>query len=145
MNYFFTNLIVRLRAICWNFADEGKFGHNYKEYEGMGQAAVNHLLETKSGQVRGAFFRYDTGPIDIVWGEIFDLVRHTGYGIAHILDKHGKSAVDAIGDLRKKVRQPGVPIHARFSKICGLSRESPILFSQTQPGKMMKGRNQPDS
>ena len=47
--------------------------------------------------------------------------------------------------LRKKVRQPGVPIHARFSKICGLSRESPILFSQTQPGKMMKERNQPDS
>ena len=75
MNYFFTNLIVRLKAICWNFADEGKFGHNYKEYEGMGQAAVNHLLETKSGQVRGAFFRYDTGPIDIVWGE---MRTHTG-------------------------------------------------------------------
>lgn len=134
MNYFFTNLIVRLRAICWNFADEGKFGHNYKEYEGMGQAAVNHLLETKSGQVRGAFFRYDTGPIDIVWGEIFDLVRHTGYGIAHILDKHGKSAVDAIGNIIKN----GTLKDASNGKLKIVDRKMTLILTRTSSGKDRK-------
>ena len=98
MLYTFSDLIARLRAICWCFSEDEELGHNYAEYEGMEQAAVNHLLETKNGQVRGAFFRYDTGPIDVVWGKVFDSKRHTGYGIAHILDKHGQSAVDVIGD-----------------------------------------------
>lgn len=94
--YTFRNLIARLKAINFGVSRNGNLGRNYAEYEGTGQAAVNHLLETKSGQVRGAFFRYDTGPIDIVWGKVTDPIKHTGYGIAHILDKHGKAAVDAI-------------------------------------------------
>lgn len=46
----------------------GIFGENYPEFKGKRQEAVNHLLETKSGQVQGAFYRQDLGDIDLVWG-----------------------------------------------------------------------------
>ena len=42
----------------------GIFGENYAEFKGKGQEAINHLLETKSGQVQGAFHRDDLGDID---------------------------------------------------------------------------------
>ncbi len=42
----FSDLTACLRAIIFNFGDDG-LGHNYEEYAGKGQAAVNHLLETK--------------------------------------------------------------------------------------------------
>lgn len=74
----------------------------------MGQAAVNHLLETKEGQVKAAFFSYKLrvitgiGEIDIAWGKVLDSEKHTGYGIAHILDKHGIAAVKMIGEIIEK-------------------------------------------
>jgi hypothetical protein len=116
--YTFSDLIARLRAICWCFSGNEKLGHNYDEYEGMGQVAVNHLLETKSGQVRGAFSRYDTGPIDVVWGEVRDPTKHTGYGIARILDKHGQSAVDMIGRVIKNGSLKAAP-NNKLKIICG--------------------------
>ena len=81
-------------------ADDG-LGPNYAQYHGMGQAAIYHLLEERNGQVRGAFFRYGIGEIDVVWGKVFDSKKHTGYGLAHIIDKHGKKAVDEIGFIIK--------------------------------------------
>ena len=79
-------------------ADE-ELGHDYSEYKGTGQSAVNHLMEAKSGQVKGAFTRRDIGDIDICWGKVKDPKKHTGYGIAHILDKHGQKAVDMLGEI----------------------------------------------
>lgn len=105
----FTDLTARLIAIISkNFCNDDGFGHNYEEYKGMGQAAVNHLLETKEGQVKAAFFSYKLrditgiGEIDIAWGKVLDSEKHTGYGIAHILDKHGIAAVKMIGEIIEK-------------------------------------------
>lgn len=107
MLFNFSALIARLRAIR-NFSNNKSndgLGHNYEEYKGMGQLAINHLLETKAGQVKGAFFRYDlqnltgTGEIDVAWGEVLNPKQHTGYGIAHILDKHGIKAVKMLGEI----------------------------------------------
>ena len=62
---------------------------DYPEYRGKGQEAVEFLAKKKNGQVRGAFNRKEIGDIDIIWGKVFDPIKHTGYGLAHIIDKHG--------------------------------------------------------
>lgn len=77
------------------------FGENYAEFKGKGQEAINHLLETKSGQVQGAFHRDDLGEINLVWGQVTDAKKHKGYGLAHIVDKHGEQAARQIPQIIK--------------------------------------------
>ena len=72
---------------------------DYPEYKGKGQEAVDFIVKNKGGQVRGAFHRKEIGDIDVVWGEVADKEKHTGYGLAHIIDKHGMDAVAKIGDV----------------------------------------------
>ena len=71
---------------------------DYPQYKGTGQKAVDFLLKNKGGQVRGAFKREDIGDIDIVWGEVLNEKEHTGYGLSHIVDKHGIEAAKKLGD-----------------------------------------------
>lgn len=79
----------------------GIFGENYAEFKGKGQEAINHLLETKSGQVQGAFHRDDLGEINLVWGQVTDAKKHKSYGLAHIVDKHGEQAARQIPQIIK--------------------------------------------
>ncbi|RTJ18172.1 hypothetical protein [Campylobacter jejuni] len=65
-----------------------EFGKNYAEYYHDGKGALQKLLIEKQGQVAGAFHRKDLGDIDLVWGEVIDKIKHKGYGLAHIIDKH---------------------------------------------------------
>ncbi|MCR2114347.1 PBECR2 nuclease fold domain-containing protein, partial [Campylobacter upsaliensis] len=65
-----------------------EFGTNYAEFYKDGKGAIQKLMAEKGGQVSGAFYKEGLGDIDLVWGEITDLERHKGYGLAHILDKH---------------------------------------------------------
>ena len=74
---------------------------DYPEYKGKGQEAVDFIVKNKGGQVRGAFHRKEIGDIDVVWGEVTNKEKHTGYGLAHIIDKHGMDAVAKIGDAVK--------------------------------------------
>ena len=75
---------------------------DYPEYKGKGQQAVDFLIRQKSGCVNGAFYRKDVGSIDIVYGEVHDPVTHTGYGLAHIIDKHGMNDVKKLGEAIEK-------------------------------------------
>ncbi|HEC1553668.1 TPA: hypothetical protein R1X37_000041 [Campylobacter upsaliensis] len=68
------------------------FGENFAGYKG--KEAIEKLLEEKRGQVRGAFYKEGLGEIDLVWGEITDLEKHKGYGLAHILDKRKSEFVE---------------------------------------------------
>ena len=54
-----------------------------------GREAVKYLLKMKGGECPAAFHRNDVGDIDLIWGEVTDPVKHKGYGLAHIIDKHG--------------------------------------------------------
>ncbi|MGI5085846.1 LPD1 domain-containing protein [Treponema putidum] len=74
---------------------------DYPEYKGKGQEAVDFIVKQKGGQVRGAFNRPDIGDIDVVWGKITDKEKHTGYGLSHIIDKHGIEATKKIGEVVK--------------------------------------------
>ena len=81
--------------------DSGYPEKNYPEYKGTGQKAVDFLVKNKSGQVKGAFSRKDIGDIDVVWGAVTDVEKHKGYGLAHIIDKHGMSVVKEIENIIK--------------------------------------------
>ena len=81
--------------------DTGYPEKNYPEYKGTGQKAVDFLVRNKGGQVKGAFSRKDIGDIDVVWGEVTDTEKHKGYGLAHIIDKHGMNVVKEIENIIK--------------------------------------------
>ena len=58
-----------------------EFGENYPQFYHKPHEAIKHLLETKSGQVQGAFYRDELGDIDLVWG-------NEKIGLQKIVDKH---------------------------------------------------------
>ncbi|ECP4380078.1 hypothetical protein FZT51_06510 [Campylobacter upsaliensis] len=69
-----------------------EFGINFEGFKG--KEAIEKLLEEQRGQVKGAFYKEGLGEIDLVWGEITDLEKHKGYGLAHILDKRKSEFVE---------------------------------------------------
>lgn len=79
-----------------------EFGENYAEYYHDGKGALQKLLIEKQGQVAGAFHRKDLGDIDLVWGEVIDRIKHKGYGLAHIIDKHPELDLKLISDIVDK-------------------------------------------
>ncbi|EAK4901265.1 hypothetical protein CYB17_07805 [Campylobacter coli] len=79
-----------------------EFGKNYAEYYHDGKGALQKLLIEKQGQVAGAFHRKDLGDIDLVWGEVIDKIKHKGYGLAHIIDKHPELDLKLISDIVDK-------------------------------------------
>ncbi|MDQ1339511.1 MAG: hypothetical protein QG567_663 [Campylobacterota bacterium] len=66
-----------------------KFGRNFTKFKGKPIEAIEHLIKVKNGQVRGAIHKEGIGDIDFIWGKILNPKKHTGYGLAHIIDKHG--------------------------------------------------------
>lgn len=86
-------------------ANINPFGTDFKEFYHKGSEAVKHLLEQKQGQVKGAFYREDLGDIDLVWGEVTDAKKHIGYGLAHILDKHGGEFKDLENELSEIIEK----------------------------------------
>lgn len=79
-----------------------EFGENYAEYYHDGARAIKKLLIEKQGQVAGAFHRKDLGDIGLVWGEVTDKIKHKGYGLAHIIDKHPELDLKLVSDIIDK-------------------------------------------
>jgi len=68
--------------------ETGKYGPVYRQFAGKPKEAINFLREKQNGECIAALHRNDIGDIDIVWGEVTDPIKHKGYGLAHIIDKH---------------------------------------------------------
>ena len=77
----------------------GDWEEGYKQRENIerGEQAVNEVLHRRQ-DVPHAMFRSEIGGIDFVYGEEGDPSKKFagGYGMAHILAKHGQAAVDMI-------------------------------------------------
>ncbi|MDL0147698.1 hypothetical protein NYG95_08825, partial [Campylobacter felis] len=67
-----------------------EFGKEYFK----GKNAIDFLLKAQAGHIENAFYKEGLGDIDLVWGEITDLEKHKGYGLAHILDKRKSEFVE---------------------------------------------------
>ncbi|XAK38270.1 hypothetical protein AAID93_02680 [Campylobacter coli] len=79
-----------------------EFGENYAEYYHDGKGALQKLLIEKQGQVAGAFHRKDLGDIDLVWREVIDKIKHKGYGLSDIIDKHPELDLNIIPEIIEK-------------------------------------------
>ena len=71
----------KTQAILEKVRELRVFGRNYPQFYHKGIEAIGHLLQTRSGQVRGAFHKEGIGDIDLVWGD--DKV-----GLQKIITKH---------------------------------------------------------
>ena len=76
-----------------------EFGTNYPEFYHNGAGAIAKLLETREGQVAGAFHKEGLGDIDLVWGEVTGKGKEAqGFGLAKILEKHIDDFSNFAGD-----------------------------------------------
>ena len=66
----------------------GKFGPIYRQFVRKPKEAIKYLRKMQNGECTEALYRDDIGFIDIVWGEVTDPIKHKGYGLVHIIDKH---------------------------------------------------------
>lgn len=67
----------------------GEFGEQFMQFKHKPKDAIKHLKKVKKGECIAALSHPEIGDIDIVWGVVTDKVKHTGYGLSHIIDKHG--------------------------------------------------------
>ena len=68
---------------------KGAFGTIYTQFKHKPRQAIKHLMKVKEGEAVAAMYRHDIGYIDLVWGEN-DPATNKGYGLKHIIEKHGK-------------------------------------------------------
>lgn len=101
----------------------GPFGPIYTQFEGRPKEAIKHLRKVKTGECPGALQRNDIGKIDIVWGAVTDPVKHKGYGLAHIIDKHEEE----IKQLGFKI-EDFIPIIVQFGSLKESDTKEEFVF-----------------
>lgn len=85
----------------------GKYGPQYSQFIHKAKEAIKFLKKKQQGECLAALHRDDIGDIDIVWGENNE--KNKGYGLKHILEKHG----DSIRELGFEV-EDFIPIVVQF-------------------------------
>ncbi|PAF41051.1 RNA polymerase-binding protein DksA, partial [Helicobacter sp. 11S02629-2] len=101
-----------------------ELGVNYPNLKGNPTAAFYKLRQNPSikAQVKGAWHRDDIGDIDMINGEVIDAQKHTGYGLAHIIDKHGKEFArfgegeDGVIEGLNKIINEGKPVDVDINR-----------------------------
>ena len=87
-----------------------------EEHTGVkGQDAINKLLETKSGHVKGAFTRSDLGDIDLVWGS-----KKEKFGLEHIIAEREAQGIEPkrfLSDLATVIEKGYLPLNANGKPI----------------------------
>ena len=76
--------------------ETSKYGPVYRQFAGKSKEAIKFLREKMTGECIAALHRNDIGDIDIVWGMVTDPIKHKGYGLAHIIDKH-ETGINELG------------------------------------------------
>ena len=103
--------------------ETGEFGPIYRQFEGKPQEAIKFLRKMQTGECINALHRDDIGYISIVWGEVTDPIKHKGYGLSHIIDKHE----DGINKLGFKI-EDFIPIIVQFGSIKESDSKEEFLF-----------------
>jgi len=97
-----------------------KWGREYSDIKG--KEAIKFLLEEKSGWVRDAFHIPNFGYVSLVYGEAGNPQNEykPGYGLAHIIAKHGMDAVDIIPKaLKNGTITPSTKENNKFDVVYG--------------------------
>lgn len=83
--------LARMREKRSELGETGEFGEIYTQFYHNPKKAIAFLRKKKSGECKAAFYREGVGDIDLVWGKVTDSVKHKGFGLSHIIDKHEAS------------------------------------------------------
>jgi len=100
----------------------GVFGPIYTQFKNKPKEAILHLKKVRTGECLNAMYRKETGFVSIVWGEN-DPKTNEGYGLKHIIEKHGKQIKKA----GYKVEE-FVPFAFEFGKVEKLVRSVKIII-----------------
>lgn len=98
-----------------------------QEYYHKEQLAVIKLLMEKQGFIRGAFYREDTGDIDLLWG-------NEDFGLCHILKKRSEQfgeekALRFISHLEENIKN-GVMIRMPDSRFNIITNTTSIILAK---------------
>ena len=77
-----------IKTIKMDELQHGAFGPIFTQFKGKPKEAIRFLRQQQTGECIASLHRDDIGDIDIVWGEVTDPVKHKGFGLSHIIDKH---------------------------------------------------------
>ena len=83
------NLSIENKGLLERIKENRVFGKNYPQFYHKGSEAIGHLLQKRSGQVKGAFHKEGIGDIDLVWGD--DKI-----GLQKIIAKHSNDLSEII-------------------------------------------------
>ncbi|MCI5968236.1 MAG: hypothetical protein MRZ19_01835, partial [Helicobacter sp.] len=136
--------------ILYNIKPLQEFGTNYAEHYHSGESAIQKLLTQAQafkesgkkgeykGQVAGAFYREELGDIDLVWGKSYkdENSEWRGFGLAHILDKHGKEFKDLAKEL-SEVIEKGVLVKESDDKIILKSPRHTMILGKKENNKFV--------
>ncbi|WP_430750669.1 hypothetical protein [Helicobacter suis] len=126
------------------------FGTNFEEFYHNPKGAIAKLIETKEGQVAGAFYRKDLGDIDLVWGEIRDQSgKLKGHGLAKIVEKHlddfkgfeGNSAYEKLGNGLEEIVENGKVVTENGINTLWLQKKGEYYLAGLSKGWKGKGDN----
>ncbi len=88
----------------------GANGPVYNQFVNKSVEAIRFLMKNKKGECVKAFYREDIGFIDLVWGRN-DRVTNKGYGLKHIIEKHGREFEEAgveLPEFLSKIIEKGI-------------------------------------
>lgn len=98
-----------------------EWGKSYSEFSGKPKEAIEKLMSEKSGYVPAAFHKEGIGDIDLVYGE----GGPTGYGLAHISEKHGEEILKEIPSVIEKGSVDNK--HKKFGRVYIKSDDKKII------------------
>lgn len=102
----------------------GEFGEQFTQFYHQPKEAIKYLKRVRRGECIAAMYRADIGNIDIPWGEVTNSEKHTGFGLAHIIDKHGAD----IKVLGFEV-EDFIPIVVQYGELSIDQKEDKIILS----------------
>lgn len=100
----------------------GDFGRKYNQFSGDSAKAIDYLLKRQGGEVEGVINSpavesvTGDGSVDLVYGE----TGKNGYGLAHIVDKHGEDVarkIPSILENGKVVNDPSLTNNNRITVV----------------------------
>lgn len=93
---------IRAELEASNQPENGPFGPIFTGLEDQPEAAIAKLMNEQDGEVPDAYIHPKLGPIAFVFGKLHPDNPQKDYGLVHILDKHGQSALDRLPEALRK-------------------------------------------
>ena len=83
----------------------GPHGPIFREFRHDAEGAIKKLMEVGTGEAVAALYHPEVGDIDLIWGRATKSERGRPYGLAHILEKHGRRTLEELPSVFPKLKR----------------------------------------